>query len=298
MTSHVGLPATRLSRLLFTLTILALCAPFALAQDKGPAGDIEQIQRTLTLKFGGSVSVDNDRGSTTIEGWDKEQVSIEAVKHFTGEEKLRADWLRQTEVRIENTAEQVRLKVVRPNNFCVGYCNFRGWVNVTLKVPRRVSLAITSDRTPTKVSSIQGDVRIEGDRSQLDLRSVAGAIHINSDRGPVFLRNVEIRNNVDIRTDRAAIEVYATRLAGGGHLQTDRAPITLRMPENTAITLEIDRDRRSTFHSDFALSTSGNLSGYGRLHGNINGGGPTLHLETDRGSISLEKGPAVSGGLI
>jgi hypothetical protein len=190
------------------------------------------------------------------------------------------------------------VKVVRPNNFCVGFCNFRAWVDVTVHVPRRVSLNVASDRTPTKISNVQGDVHINGDRSQLELRGVSGGIHINSDRGPVFLRDVEINNGVDIKTDRAAIELYATRFAGGGRLQTDRAPITVRMPENTAVTVEVDRDRRSSFHSDFPMSTSGNLSGFGRLHGTINGGGPTLRLETDRGSISLEKGPAASGGRI
>jgi hypothetical protein len=290
--------AGRASAMAFAaVCVAALCMP-AFAQDKGAAGDTEVVQRTLTLKSGGSVAVENDRGTTTIDGWDKEQVSIDAVKHFEGDSKLRDQWLRETEVRIENTAQQVRVKVVRPNNFCIGYCNYRGWVDVTLRVPRRVALDLSSDRTMTKVRDIQGDVHVSGDRSEIRLQSIVGAIRVNSDRGPVYLRDVEILNNLEIKTDRAPIEIYATKLSAGGHLQTDRAAITLRMPANTAINLEVDRDRRSSFHTDFPLSTSGNISGYGRLHGSINGGGPTLHLETDRGSINLEKGPPSTGGAI
>src|ERR1051325_10763099 len=75
------------------------------AQDKGPAADTQRIQRTLPLKAGGELRVENDRGSTTIDAWDKDEISIEAVKHFEGgDTAMRDRWLRETEVRIDNTS--------------------------------------------------------------------------------------------------------------------------------------------------------------------------------------------------
>lgn len=272
------------------IAALLMCASIVFAQDKGPAADSERIQRSFPLKAGGEVRVDNDRGSTTIDAWDKQEVSIEAVKHFEGDSSMRDRWLRETEVRLENTASFVSVKVVRPNNFCVGFCDYRGWVDVTIKTPRKVSVSVNSDRTATRISNIEGAMRITGDRSTIDLRNTAGSIHIRSDRGAVNLRDVDVRDSIDISTDRAPIEVYATHFSAGGRLETDRAPITLRLPSDTAMNVEVENDRRSSFHSDFPMTTTGNFMGRGSLRGTINGGGPTLHMQTDRGSISLQKG--------
>ncbi len=270
--------------------LLLLNVPVLMAQDKGPAGDTERIARSFPIKSGGEVRVENDRGTTTIDAWDKDEVSVEAVKHYEGDSSMRERWLRETEVRLENTASYVSVKVVRPNMFCVGYCNYRGWVDVTIKAPRKMSLNLSSDRTTTRVSDIQGAIRITGDRSTIDLRNTAGSLHIRSDRGPVNLRDVDVRDSIDISTDRAPIELYATHFSAGGRLETDRALITLRLPSNTAVNVEVENDRRSSFHSDFPMTTNGNFSGHGTVRGTINGGGPTLHMQTDRGSISLQKG--------
>src|SRR3569832_369022 len=98
------------ARVLFLTMFVALIlnAAAVLAQDRGPAGDVERIQRSLPLKAGGEVRVDNDRGSSIIDAWDKDEVSIDAVKHFEGgDAQMRDRWLRETEVRIENTASYV-----------------------------------------------------------------------------------------------------------------------------------------------------------------------------------------------
>ena len=273
------------------VTLLLICGSMLLAQDKGPAGDTERIQKSFPLKAGGELRVDNDRGSTIVDAWDKEEVSIEAVKHFEGgDQSMRDRWLRETEVRLENTASFVSVKVVRPNNFCIGFCNFRAWVDLTIKTPRKVSVTASSDRTTTRITGVQGALHVTGDRSTIDLRNTSGSIRIRSDRGTVTLRDVDVRDSIDINTDRAAIEIYASHFSAGGKLETDRAPITLRLPSNTSLNLEVENDRRSSFHSDFPMTTNGNFMGRGTLHGTINGGGPTLRMQTDRGSISLQKG--------
>jgi len=276
--------------LCFAIAVLAVCGIAALAQDKGPAGDTERIQRSLPLKAGGELRVDNDRGSSIIDAWDKDEVSIEAVKHFEGgDQQMRDRWLRETEVRIENTASYVSVKVVRPNNFCMGWCNYRAWVDVSVKTPRKVSLHVSSDRTTTKITGVQGPMQISGDRSNIDIRNTVGSVHIRSDRGPVSLHDVDVRDSIDISTDRASVDLYASHFSAGGKLETDRAPITLRLPSNTALNVEVHNDRRTSFHSDFPMTTNGSY-GSGTMHGTINGGGPTLRMQTDRGTISLQKG--------
>jgi hypothetical protein len=281
------------ARVLFLTMFVALLihATAMPAQDKGPAGDTERIQRSFPLKGGGELRVENDRGSTIIDAWDKDEVSIEAVKHFEGDASMRDRWLRETEVRLENTASFVSVKVVRATTLCVGWCNFRAWVDVKISAPRKLSVNVSSDRTTTRISGTQGAMRITGDRSTIDVRNTSGSVRIKSDRGTVSLRDVDVRDSIDISTDRGAVDIYATHFSAGGKLETDRAPITLRLPSDTALNLEVENDRRSGFHSDFPMTTNGTF-GRGTMHGTINGGGPTLRMQTDRGTISLQKGGA------
>ena len=278
--------------LLVTIFVAVMMAAPALpAQDKGPAGDTQKIQRSFPLKSGGELRVENDRGSTSIDAWDKDEVSIEAVKHFEGgDTAMRDRWLRETEVRLENTGSYVSVKVVRPNNFCIGWCDFHAWVDLTIRTPRKSAVTASSDRTATRITGVQGALHITGDRSAIDLRNTSGSIHIRSDRGTVNLRDVDVRDSIDISTDRAPIELYATHFSAGGRLETDRGPITLRLPSDTALNLEVENDRRSSFNSDFPMTTSGGFGRGGTMRGTINGGGPTLHMQTDRGSISVQKG--------
>ena len=260
------------------------------AQDRGPAGDLERVQRTVPLKSGGELRVENDRGSTTIDVWDKDEVSIEAVKHFEGgDTAMRDRWLRETEVRIENTSSFVGVKVARPNNFCMGWCNYNAWVDVKIWAPRKLALNVSSDRTTTRISGVQGAMHITGDRSTIDVRNTSGSVRIRSDRGSINLRDVDVRDSIDISSDRAAVDIYATHFAAGGKLSSDRAPITLRIPSDTALNVEVENDRRSAFRSDFPMTTNGSF-GRGTMRGTINGGGPTLRMQTDRGTISLQKG--------
>lgn len=272
-----------------TLTVLLACS-FVVAQDKGPAGDTARVQRTLPLKSGGELRVNNDRGSTTIDAWDKDEVNIEAVKHFEGgDTAMRDRWLRETEVRIENTSSYVSVKVVRPNNFCMGWCNYSAWVDVKVWAPRKLAVDVSSDRTTTRITGIQGAMHITGDRSTIDVRNTSGSVRIKTDRGTVNLRDVDVRESIDIDSDRASVDIYATHFSAGGRLQTDRAPLTLRIPSDTALNVEVENERRSTFHSDFPMTTNGSF-GRGTMRGTINGGGPTLRMQTDRGTISLQKG--------
>lgn len=273
------------------IAVLLACSAM-LAQDKGPAADTERIQRSFPLKGGGELRVENDRGSTIIDAWDKDEVNIDAVKHFEGgDAAMRDRWLRETEVRLENTASFVSVKVVRPNNFCIGWCNYNAWVDVKISAPRKLSVNVSSDRTTTRISGTQGAMRITGDRSTIDIRNTSGSVRIKSDRGTVSLRDVDVRDSIDISTDRGPVDIYATHFSAGGRLETDRAPITLRLPSDTALNLEVENDRRSAFHSDFPMTTNGTF-GRGTMHGTINGGGPTLRMQTDRGTISLQKGGA------
>ncbi len=278
---------------LIATTFLLLTIVHLPAQAAGDVGDGERFQKTFALSSGGTVDVSNDRGKTTIEGWDKEQVVVDVVKHFEGSASNRDEWMRGTEVRFENSSSRVQVKVVLPEHYCWGYCDWRGGVDLTVHVPRRVQLELQGDRTDISVASVESDMRVRADRGSIMIQRLVGGIRINSDRASVRIRDVEIRNELDIHTDRADIEFEGTGLAKGGTLEADRGNVVVRLPSNVKLQVEVSSSRRSQFHSDFPMMTSGTW-GEGKVHGSINGGGPTLHLKNDRGSVSLERALAAS----
>jgi hypothetical protein len=292
MNSSVASPRRIFLSLIATTFLLVTVVHFP-ALAAADVGDGERFQRTFTLASGGSVDVSNDRGKTIIEGWDKEQVVVDVVKHFEGSSSNRDEWMRGTEVRFENTPSRVKVKVVLPEHYCFGYCDWRGGVDITMHVPRRVQLELAGDRTEISVASIEGDLKASLDRGSIAVQRLVGGIRINSDRATVRIHDVDIRNDLDVRADRADIDFEGTGLTKGGTFEADRGNVVVRLPSNVRLQVEVASSRRSSFHSDFPMVTSGGWR-EGTVRGSINGGGPTLRLKTDRGSVYLEKGLAAS----
>ncbi len=278
-------------RVLFLITVLLL-AGSAWTQTPGPG---ERFQRTFPLKSGGLLEVHNDRGGTSLDGWDKNEVQVEVVKRFEGgTTEQRERWLRETTVDFEASADRVAVKVHLPNNFCIGYCDYRARVDLTIHAPRQLSVNLNNDRGPVRVADINGDVRLRIDRGVVNVERVTGGLSIHADRTPVHVRELRANQAVDLAVERADLELDNVVLAQGGRLSAGRGSIRARLPENVALTLDVGHDRRSSFHSDFPVTTTGSF-GVGALHGSINGGGPVLRLRAERGAIRLERGPRASG---
>ena len=62
-----------------------------------------------------------------------------------------------------------------------------------------------------------------------------------------------------------------------------------RLARPALFTLDAERSRRSNFHTDFGVLAHGAFSG-DRVSGEVNGGGATLRLRADRGSVWLRAG--------
>lgn len=269
------------------LVLAALCAPGVRALDTGAEG--VRTEKSFTLKNGGELALSNDRGSLTITGWDKEEASVVVVKHYEGDSRDRDEWLQNTTVDFDSQPNRLSIKVKRADITCFWYCNHNAWVDITIRVPKHVNLDLNTDRTTIVASDTEGKVSVHADRSPIKLHDIAGGFDIHSSRGEVDMRDIQATAGLRVDVERANAEIQAAHLAQGGELHADRGNIVVRLPENEKLTLEVDRDRRSGFRSDFPVTTTGNWTGYGRMHGEINGGGPQLKMGSDRGNITVEK---------
>ena len=272
----------KLSSLLFFAMALTL-APVVLAQQ----GD-EDFRQQAALAAGGSVTVENGRGDTRIEGWDRNEILVEAHKYYEGDGSERAEWLRETKIRFEGDEHHRLVKVEYPENFFGwNHWNGRHGVNLTVHLPRRVNAELKNDRGNLNVQQIAGRLEIASDRGNVDVTSLDGELRVNGDRGNLNVRDSVIRNGIRVSLDRGSIDIDLKRLDGDSDLAVSRGNLTLTLPGNSAFTLDAERHRRLSFRTDFSVLARGGFNG-SEIRGDVNGGGPTLRLRGDRGSISLQ----------
>ena len=271
---------------IFVFAALALAiAPGAVAQTE------EDFHQQVSLVSGGSVLVENGRGDVSIEGWEKAEMQVDAHKIFEGDSADRDRWMRETKIHVEGDEHHRSVRVEYPNDLLHswGGWNGRRAVNLTIHLPRQVNAELKTDRGHVIVQRIAGKLDIGSDRCDVDVSRLDGELHVHADRGDVKVRESAIRSGIRLSLDRGSADIELQHFAGDSDLQVSRGDITLTLPKNAAFLLDAERTRRSSFRTDFAVLARGSFGG-NNIRGDVNGGGPTLRLRSDRGGVSLHAG--------
>jgi hypothetical protein len=271
---------------LFATAVLAL----AFSPSLSAAQNQEDSHQQAALVAGGSVVVENGRGDVSVEGWDKAEISVDAHKFFDGPDADRERWMRETSVRLEGDDHHRVVKVDYPDDLLHGW-NWNHWngrrgVNLTIHLPRQLDAELTTDRGRTTVQEIAGKLEIGSDRGDVGISRFDGELRLRGDRGNVKVQDSKIHNGIHLTLDRGSAEIELRRLDGEGLLEVSRGDLSVTLPGKASFTLDAERTRRSSFRSDFAVLAQGGFDG-SRIHGEVNGGGPTLRLRGERGSVSL-----------
>lgn len=305
-TRFVGRCAGRFSRIPFpealalAAMVLVLCAPAVFAQATQEANP-ESFERSFPMSAGGMLVVENRKGTIHLTGSDSNQVVVNVRKIFEGgSDKDRQAWMAGTKVNFDSASNHVSVRVEYPDWNCVFCMDVSDEVDLTIRVPRATNVELDGNRPDMAISSVDGDIRISSNRSAIAIKSTDGAIRIETNRGEVRLSDVAIKGRLELTSNRADAVIEAKSIDGNADLETERGSITIRMPSTVGLDLDYVGGRRSSFHSDFPVTTNKNgaelnyVSGRvgrdgARISGALNQGGPRMILRTTRGSISLEK---------
>jgi hypothetical protein len=249
----------------------------------------EDFRQQASLVAGGSITVENSRGDLRFEGSDMTQVSVEAHKYFEGSEFDRERWMRETKIRVEGDEHHRYIKVEYPADFHWEFWGGNHGVNLIVRVPHQVNANLKEARGHVTVSDIAGKLEVASDRGDVDIASLDGELRARGDRGNLHVRDSFIRDGVRVTLDRGSVDMYLKQFAGDSDLEVSRGSLTMTIPKNSAFTLDAERSRRSSFHTDFGLLARGGFNS-DRVQADVNGGGPTLRLRADRGSVWLRAG--------
>ncbi|GEM_PF-3723537 len=273
--------------------LLVLCAMLTFANAGCMIGEHvqaeEDFRQQAPLAPGGSITVENGRGDVRFQGSDSAGLSVEAHKYFEGSEFDRERWMRDTKIRVEGDEHHRFVKVEYPVGFHWGFWGENHGVNLIVRVPHQVSADLKDNRGRVTVSDIAGRLEVASDRGDVDISNLDGELRVRGDRGNLNVRDSFIRNGVRVTLDRGSVDMYLKQFAGDSDLEVSRGNLNITIPQSSAFTVDAERSRRSSFHTDFGLLARGGFNS-DHVHGDVNGGGPTLRLRADRGSVWLRAG--------
>jgi hypothetical protein len=268
------------------LSLLVLAAP-GQAQSR-------QFERTVTLDSGGYLSLEATKGSVKLSSWDRNEVQIHAV--IRAEARLDADYARRTveattvdvtggggDVRIRSNYDQVPYD---KEGLWVGSSRRVPEIHYEIRAPRKVQLRLDIDRSDTTLTSFEGRIDLVADRSRLDLKDLTGAISVEVDRGGDS-RVEQVAGSLRIDADRTNLRVEFARLEEGSSVEADRGDVDITVPAGQGFTLDAHLSRRSDFDSQLPIQIRNWRSNQRRFTTDVNGGGPRLAIEMDRGRVSL-----------
>ncbi len=108
---------------------------------------------------------------------------------------------------------------------------------ITLSVPAKVFLNISTDNFPLSLIGLENDLKISGDNSPVSIKHCCGDVHLESENGPVKLHN--IKGNIFARMENGP--VVAEDIVGEGlHVESENGPIKLRLASYKTVEIETE----------------------------------------------------------
>ncbi len=259
--------------------LIAVLAVFALGS-RGYAQESREVDKIVPLSKDGQVSIDTYKGSVNIDTWDKAEVSIHARIESDGWGRYEEENVRDTEIRIDASSGSVyietdykKLERRRTSFWDLFDGNFGNtpFVHYTIKMPATAKLRVKDYKSEINVSNLQADMVLDTYKGEVDIRSLNGGL--------------------DLETYKGECQVDYSSISSDSRFETYKGEIRITLPSKAAFALDADVGRHGDFRSDFDFvsSTSRRRNRDEWYRGNINGGGPSLRIRTERGEFRLLK---------
>ncbi len=223
------------------------------------------FDRTLPLRAGGTFTLANVNGMVQIEGWDREEVQIHAVKTALHDPQD----LKQVLIMVQSDGQRTAINTIYPQGNGVAVT-----VDYQIRMPERVIL--------DGVETVNGDVKVARITGAGELASVNGSVEVLDSEGRFSAKTT----NGDVR-----MELKELPKGGPMQLETVNGSVILSLPGDAGAELNVV-SRNGDFHSDFPLSSLGAYNP-SVFRGRMGNGGGEILLTTVNGAIRLVQGKPV-----
>jgi len=237
---------------------LALAAVLCLALPG--LADVQVFEQTYPLASGGQFVLQNVNGSVRVEGWDRNEVQVRAVK--TSESDARD--LALVKIDVQSHPREVDVHTLYPDGE-----NAEVAVEYIIHVPYRVLLH--------SIRTVNGSVSVRGVQGAGELKSVNGNVEVLNSSGRFSARTTNGNLHLELAslTDGAPMD-----------LETVNGSVTLGLPSNASADLSV-RNMNGDVSSDVPVTSTVALPGTQILRGRLGHGGNPISLRTVNGGIRL-----------
>jgi hypothetical protein len=222
-------------------------------------GVTQEVTRTFPLRPEGSFELNNVNGTVRIEGWDKDEVEVRAVKTTPDKESL----LDLVAIDIEAKPDALSISTRYPQEEGVEVA-----VDYVIHIPRRAQL--------NHVNNINGTLRVFSSESIGELHTVNGNIEVYESSGNLHAHTTN--GNV-------YVELKHPGDARGATAETTNGSVLLAIPADLPADLEA-RCMNGRFSSDLPMVMKG-ADQPRTVHGRLGRGGTPIHLGTVNGTIHV-----------
>jgi DUF4097 and DUF4098 domain-containing protein YvlB len=245
---------TTLARAFATAAILACLAV------PGRAADDTMFHKVFPLTAGGNFQLDNVNGSVRVEGWDRDEVEVSAIKVS----KSGGSDVSQVTIDVESHPGAVNVHTHYPKGEGAEVA-----VEYRVHVPFRVLLG--------SVGTVNGSVIVKGVDGGGELRTVNGNVEVFDSAG----RFSEKTTNGNLRLE-------LRKLAEGGpmKLETVNGSVILGLPAGSGANVNA-LSMNGELYSEFPVTSKTGMLAPRAFNGRLGTGGGNISVRTINGGIKL-----------
>lgn len=249
-----------MSRHPFRAAVFCFCLLLLAALWAAPAYAISKdFDRTYPLQPCGTFELQNVNGTVDVQGWDRNEVEIHAVKTATQQQ---AD-LERVSIEVDARPDGVSVTTRYPENEGVEVA-----VEYTIHVPHRARVE--------HIGTVNGTLRISALENVEDLHTVNGDIEVFESSGNIRARTTN--GNVHLELAHAPDKT-------GAAAETTNGSMVVAVPSDLQAEVEV-RCLNGNFYSELPI-TMESTQRPREMHGRLGRGGAPIRLRTVNGAIRL-----------
>lgn len=242
--------------------VLALVAGVVVFASAGFAAvtNRQTFEHSYPLAPGGSFLLENVNGSVQVEGWDRDEVEVEAVKttDFEGQD------LERVKIDVDSAPGHVSVHTRYPKGEGVEVA-----VEYHVHVPYRVLLGC--------IGTVNGSVLVRGVDGGGDLHSVNGNVEVLNSAGRFSAKTT----NGDLR-----LELRQVLDGAPMNLETVNGSVVLGLPSDAKANLRV-LSMNGEFHSELPVTSTVAATPASAFRGKLGIGGGEISVRTINGGVRL-----------
>ena len=219
----------------------------------------KEFNQSYPLQAGGSFELQNVNGTVEVQGWDRNEVEVHAVKTA----KQKESDLERVSIEVDAKPDAVSVATHYPQNEGVEVA-----VDYTIHVPHGARVE--------HIGTVNGALSIVGVESVEDLHAVNGNIEVYEAGGSVHAHTT----NGNVHLELAHLQDKT-----GATAETTNGSVVLAVPSDMQANVEA-RCLNGNFYSELPI-TMESTQRPREMHGKLGRGGAPIHLRTVNGGIRL-----------